>query len=319
MKKMIALILALLLIGICAWAEEEPQTTTLRLGRFSIDIPQHWYYSIYTHSDNLDSLELFFYPEPDWMDPSTGYINLRYFRTDDADEAISKFLENQSSKEDYSVDETYVDGIQAKYCIYRYDALDVRISAYCFLVSYDDVAVELLYQRTSDYDTENAEFISSIIETVHIKPVDDDTIEDGAQGEEQDDDLASLYNEHVARYCTYKLDGPYLYHAADGDYIALFYDWINTDDSPRDDFLLVSVEAYQNGHDLDSAWLDDFWDKYHDPNDKYMPGYGGRSYKIFKLEDDSDVSFVVDTDMDIVDAYEDVVFTVNPSELSTID
>lgn len=127
-------------------------------------------------------------------------------------------------------------------------------------------------------------------------------------------------DEFTAKYCTYTLEGPYLYFTEDNEpYAVLYFNWINTSDEPRDSYWLLDMEAYQNGQQLYDFTPDGFAGSHGHMGQKCLPGYGSTGYETFHLVDDSPVTFIVDSSMDISEKYDDVIFEVSPDDMPVIE
>ena len=332
MKRALALILALLLIGSAALAEqaEQIEPATIRLGCFSFNVPQRWYYEEFTTGDNI--LYMFFAPDgaPHMNDPL--YIEIMYApQNKNADIYAEHYAEGKRDKDNYTETFISINDVPALICSYTGEVRGESYSERVFACGYGGSSILVYVAECPAPTAEGQACFDAIVESVEIDtehfPASNESTDAIDRLEADSTDTANSADsqtgtpsdEFTAQYCTYTLDGPYLYKAPDGDYIAVFYDWINTDDKPRDDFLLVTIEAYQNGHSLENDWPEGFWNKYHDPNDKYMPGYGGRSFETFKLEDNSEITILVSDAMDVLDKYDKVTITTNPNDLTYID
>lgn len=113
----------------------------------------------------------------------------------------------------------------------------------------------------------------------------------------------------------FSICGTYMLHADDSDYIVIGIDWTNDSDKPIMFWSSLSIEAYQNGIEIDSHAPYDF-----EKNDwvKVLPGYGTTSYACFPINGNGEVVFVIDDYIDISNKFEDVYITVNPDELPEI-
>ena len=113
----------------------------------------------------------------------------------------------------------------------------------------------------------------------------------------------------------FSISGTYLHHGDDGDYAVIGFDWTNISDEPIMFVTKLSIEAYQNGIEIDSHAPYDF-----DNNDwtKVLPGFGTTSYACFPISGSGDVVFVIDKYIDLSKHFEDIYITVNPDELPEI-
>jgi hypothetical protein len=116
----------------------------------------------------------------------------------------------------------------------------------------------------------------------------------------------------------FSLNGPYLYHDGDRDYVVLGYDWTNISDEPQSFSFMITATGYQHGREVSDYSPDSFYQ--YNTLDKFLPGYGTRSYDIFRIDSlEDEVVIYVDDGYDMSDRFEDITLTVIPSELPEFD
>ena len=91
--------------------------------------------------------------------------------------------------------------------------------------------------------------------------------------------------------------------------LKVLLDWKNVGERPTSiSFSGLVIKAYQNGKEVESVYDSD-----NGRSEEYMTGYGGSAYYAFENLDDSEMTIYMSDLFDY--GLDDVIFTVNPSEL----
>lgn len=169
------------------------------------------------------------------------------------------------------------------------------------LYCYDSNLLVLSYYEKDANMIDQIKLVQQIADTISIN--DGDLPNDLTPAIYQTDDIQ------------FSISGTYLHHGDDGNYAVIGFDWTNISDEPIMFVTKLSIEAYQNGIEIDSHAPYDF-----DKNDwtKVLPGFGTTSYACFPISGSGDVVFVIDKYIDLSKHFEDIYITVNPDELPEI-
>ena len=116
----------------------------------------------------------------------------------------------------------------------------------------------------------------------------------------------------------FSINGPYLYHDEGTDYVVLGYDWTNISEEPRSFDYMITATCYQHGREVSDYSPQSFYQ--YNTSDKCLHGYGTRSYDIFRIDSlEDEVTIYVDDGFDVSGKFDDIKLTALPSELPEFD
>lgn len=111
----------------------------------------------------------------------------------------------------------------------------------------------------------------------------------------------------------------YLHQAPDNDFIIIEFLWRNQTSEPISFNMNLLVTGYQNGKELSRINYEPDYDTdlmSVETLDRIMPGYENTNYEFIPLKDNSEVTIVIDQAFEVGDSFEDITYTVMPSDLS---
>jgi len=116
----------------------------------------------------------------------------------------------------------------------------------------------------------------------------------------------------------FSINGPYLYHDEGTDYVVLGYDWTNISEEPQSFDYMITATCYQHGREVSDYSPRSFYQ--YNTSDKFLPGYGTRNYDIFNIDSlEDEVTIYVDDGFDVSGKFDDIKLTAIPSELPEFD
>ena len=330
MKKRLACVLALILIGCAALAESDAKTAMHTIGPFSFSLPVDFdeegieddgvslsnSYAGKTSSGNNRILSAVVLTGKEYTDYD-GSLDLLYrsillgMKVNDPDGELIAV----NNLDAYLWHGDWIDnapeGIPVAGLLYRYG----------------DNLLVLVYADNDSTTDERIEMIRSISGTINsAKPIEinwtilsDDEIADILAAGQAELDSRHTDDDSPVVYQTDKLHfsviGTYVRHADDSDYAVIEIEWTNDTDEPIMFWSSLLVEAYQNGTEIEQHSPRGF-----DANDwtKVLPGYSTISYACFPIADNSEVVFDLDKYIDYSDKFENVYITLDPANAPEI-
>lgn len=117
---------------------------------------------------------------------------------------------------------------------------------------------------------------------------------------------------------SFSITNTYLHRAPGNDFIIIEFRWKNISNEPQDFSMKLITKGFQNGKEMSLFNYEPDYDTdmmVVNSMTEIMPGYENTDYDFIPIKDDSEVTITVDQMLEVGNSFEEITYTVIPSEL----